>query len=320
MMTRTLVTRCAPIAIAASAVLPSIAFAQDGTGAQPVIVLPEVAPAAAANPAPAPTIVLPEPEAVSPPAVAAEARPAETRRAAAVTRQPARTEAAQPAATSATIAAPATVQAQAPQAIAASPSTVPLPQAEPVDTTETVAATAASDENPAGEGMLAGLLGALAIATVGGVALMAARRRRRISDDAQPFDEPAFAPNPVAARSFEPRPAPVFNAPAPTASAFATPVVARGMQRSANRVAGDPIPLPTRMPESFEERDALLRELVAAEPDRANPFTSPRARARRAKLIIQSLGRDFTSRKPRFDLSEYTNRWPALRGWQPATA
>ena len=74
------------------------------------------------------------------------------------------------------------------------------------------------------------------------------------------------------------------------------------------------------MPETFEERDALLKELVAAEPDRANPFVSARARARRAKLIMQSLGRSFQSRKPRIDLSEYSHRWPALRGWQPATA
>ena len=78
--------------------------------------------------------------------------------------------------------------------------------------------------------------------------------------------------------------------------------------------------LPSEVPQTFEERDALLKELVAAEPDRANPFTSVRARARRAKLIMQSLGQDFQNRKPRIDLSEYTNRWPALRGWQPATA
>ena len=86
------------------------------------------------------------------------------------------------------------------------------------------------------------------------------------------------------------------------------------------RVGGDPIPLPAEIPQTFEERDALLKELVAAEPDRANPFSGVRARARRAKLIMQSLGQDFRDRKPRIDLSEYTDRWPALRGWQPATA
>lgn len=86
------------------------------------------------------------------------------------------------------------------------------------------------------------------------------------------------------------------------------------------RTYGDPVALPGALPETFEERDALLHELVAAKPDRANPFTASRARARRAKLIMQSLGQTFRDRKPRIDLSEYTNRWPAMRGWQPATA
>ena len=120
-------------------------------------------------------------------------------------------------------------------------------------------------------------------------------------------------------------PAPVFTTSAPAASAFTAPVLgvaAAAPLASRSRITahGDPVALPEEMPETFEERDALLKELVAAQPDKANPFTSTRARARRAKLIMQSLGRDFTSRKPRIDLSEYTNRWPALRGWQPATA
>jgi len=63
-----------------------------------------------------------------------------------------------------------------------------------------------------------------------------------------------------------------------------------------------------------------LRDMIAAKPDRANPFRSRGARAKRARLILQSLGRDFEKRKPRIDLSEYANVWPALRGWQPATA
>ena len=78
--------------------------------------------------------------------------------------------------------------------------------------------------------------------------------------------------------------------------------------------AGAAVSLPAEMPETFEERDALLKAMVAAEPDRANPFRSGKARARRARLILQSLGRTFENAKPRFDLSQYTRNWPALAG------
>ncbi|QSB44695.1 hypothetical protein IDJ81_00385 [Tsuneonella flava] len=80
------------------------------------------------------------------------------------------------------------------------------------------------------------------------------------------------------------------------------------------------VPLPDELPQTFEERDALLQRMIAAAPDRANPFRSPRARARRARLILQSLGRRFEKAKPRIDLRQYAYHWPALRGWKPASA
>lgn len=48
--------------------------------------------------------------------------------------------------------------------------------------------------------------------------------------------------------------------------------------------------LPTgELPRSAEGRRALLERLVCAKPDEANPFHSPKARRRRARLIVQSL-------------------------------
>lgn len=180
------------------------------------------------------------------------------------------------------------------------------------------------------EALVAGMLGALGLAAVGGVAFAASRRRRRRATGTD-YDvvEPTYLEEPVAAepvvvRNPEPTPAmPMVSASsfaAPPAPVMAPPASPMASTSSVPNGNGDPIPLPSQVPETFEERDALLKELVAAEPDRANPFTSVRARARRAKLIMQSLGQDFQSRKPRIDLSQYTNRWPALRGWQPATA
>ena len=76
--------------------------------------------------------------------------------------------------------------------------------------------------------------------------------------------------------------------------------------------SGAAVALPRSLPASFEERDSLLRRMIAAKPDRANPFTSFNARRKRAKLILQSLGRDFGGREPWIDLSQYSANWPDL--------
>ena len=80
------------------------------------------------------------------------------------------------------------------------------------------------------------------------------------------------------------------------------------------------VELPSEAPRNPAERDRLLKRMIDAKPDRANPFASHKARAKRARLILQSLGTRFTDRKPGIDLSQYTNVWPELRGWRPATA
>lgn len=330
MMTRTLLARCAPIAIAASAALPAFpAAAQDVVTAEPVIVLPEPAApiAVTTTSAPAPTIVLPRtvaPEPVGaaedePPAPVAAERVARTTAA----RSPTRAAAAQSATTATPIAetetaSPAMAAPLLSEATAA-PSEVPV--AAPVQ----AARSGDSDEIA-----LAALLGALGLAAVGGIAFAATRRRRRgsayVAHDSVPYapvaESEAASREPAPTATFDSAPAGVFTSRPAMAADFAAPVAAAtsSREKSPARASGDPVALPQDVPETFEERDALLKELVAAEPDRANPFTGVRARARRAKLIIQSLGQDFRDRKPRIDLSQYTNRWPALRGWQPATA
>ena len=335
MMTRTLLARCAPLAIAASAALPVLpAVAQDATAADPVIVIPpaEIAPVATTQ-APAPVIVLPAPT----PAIAEPAQTAAAPTEAAVAEQPVAAPAARTTTRrSAPVAAPAVTAVQpVDEAVAAPVAAAPaMPMASAVDAAEAVPVTEhlATNTDGTNEALIAGLLGALGLAAVGGVAVAASRRRRRrtenvdeVSYDAieEPHVEQPVAHEPIAIRT----PEPAFSTPVVPATSFAAAVPAPVMAQAAAptrsdgaRVTGDPVALPAEVPQTFEERDALLKELVAAEPDRANPFTGVRARARRAKLIMQSLGQDFQSRKPRIDLSEYTNRWPALRGWQPATA
>ena len=313
MMTRMLLARCAPVAIAASLAFHAApAFAQDAPLAEPAIVLPSAQPAPVAPVSAAvPTIVLPD---AAPPVVttsaAVEAAPeplpaAATRSSAART---ARTSAAdRPTAPVVSPRAAAPIAASLPAAVPAVAAPVMQAPAEPVSGTPVVRDTGTN------EVAAAGLLGALGLVAVGGIAFFASRRRRSHIDEAPSGDtyEPISAGEALPVRTAA---APVYAAPL-AASNTAAPVLAR-----TSTAGHDPVALPDAVPVSFEERDALLRQLVAAEPDKANPFTSQRARARRAKLIIQSLARDFISHKPRIDLSEYTHRWPALRGWQPATA
>lgn len=75
---------------------------------------------------------------------------------------------------------------------------------------------------------------------------------------------------------------------------------------------GASVDLPARIPDTYEERDALIKRMVAAKPDKANPFTDRKGRTKRARLIIQSLERDFATADPWIDLSQYPNNWPQL--------
>lgn len=326
MMTRILLARRATVAIAASVAVPVMpALAQDAAVADPVIVLP---PQTAPSAAPVPQIVLPEPISSEPMAAAPVAAPAPETTMATTAQTPAAVSA-RPATSTSRTSAPASVpessvRSDVPPAAVAQ-ANAPVATANPV---QTASAPVAIEQEPVvppsatignsgtNELALAGVLGAFGLVAFGGIAFAASRRRRdRVETEVgyeplaiQPAAEPALDA-PVAVE-----PQPVVQPQSYTAPVSVAPAMAR------TRTYGDPVALPEALPETFEERDALLHELVAAKPDRANPFTAPRARARRAKLIMQSLGQTFRDRKPRIDLSEYTNRWPALRGWQPATA
>lgn len=72
------------------------------------------------------------------------------------------------------------------------------------------------------------------------------------------------------------------------------------------------VDLPRVLPTQFEERDALLLRMLEAPPDKANPFRSRRARLKRARLILQSIGRRFERADPWIDLSDYPHVWPEL--------
>lgn len=153
------------------------------------------------------------------------------------------------------------------------------------------------------------------------------RRSRRLTaleaHVAEPVDPALLEPAPVEPAAVNPEPVirrdPVVTQPA--APVAHEPVRAHpldGYRGLPNK--GAAVSLPSELPESAEEREALLKRMVAAEPDRANPFRSGKARAKRARLILQSLGRSFENVKPRFDLSQYTQNWPALARGRTAYA
>ncbi|MCR2835156.1 hypothetical protein [Parerythrobacter lacustris] len=123
----------------------------------------------------------------------------------------------------------------------------------------------------------------------------------------------ARTPSPAPSSSAQTAPATKWEPAGSLATLDRPPVEARKpVDRSAFLPRDGKVILPDAVPETFEERDRLMRGLVAQEPDAANPFRSGRARARRARLIIQSLGRKFENAAPWIDLSQYSYRWPHL--------
>lgn len=299
--------RSAPLAVSAAALLSSAAaFAQDAVVQDPPIVLP---PAAEAQ-APAPAIVLPDiAEAASqaaPPAQ--EAVPVDESAAPVVaTTRAATASASEPRQTSPRNALPVETSQSLPKT--SSPETQAAP---PVSETPDVAPAGSSVRGASrvDDGMLAGILGAMTLAGVVGVAFASSRRRRQRAAEGLHYVDPAYT---SAARDLR-RASPVMREPA---IVLEPPVTASSHGLARN---GDPIVLPSAIPATVEERTALIQTLVDAPPDRANPFETRKQRTRRARMIVQSLNRSFANRKPRIDLSEYSNRWPSLRGWSPATA
>ena len=180
--------------------------------------------------------------------------------------------------------------------------------------------------NGVGEtGLLALILGGLvflALAVWGFVAIGRRKSvRRYVAENAEPVGapvtvQPALAiPVPVAAEPVRPIEPVVAAEPArPVEQLFAA------REPGGLSHAGAAVALPRELPQSFEEREALFNRMVDARPDRANPFTDRKARMKRARLIMQSIGRDFGDADPWIDLSQYPNNWPELAHKRSAAA
>lgn len=124
-----------------------------------------------------------------------------------------------------------------------------------------------------------GLLAALGIASAG-IFAMARRRRDDHEDDSTD----------------------TYSVPDPAPSAMADPMALPAnpparLGPSTEALASGPIPI-------GEDRRDLLEAMVAAPPDEANPFTSRKARIRRARLILQHREHLQTQGKP-FDWRTY---------------
>jgi len=286
---------------AALALSPTQAFAQDA--ATPPIVLPGEEVAA---PIAAPVIIAPAPVAIPDAPIVSETRAAPAQPATATTRRA--TGIATPARATSN-AAPAGRADIAPlnPAQPISPVVATAPLAEPMTADVATATVPDIAPTPTDSGnrtaLMAQLLAGLLVAGAALAAFLALRRRRPTDSDdivapviveRQPAYTPASVAEPVRAQPQVEMPQPAM------ATAAALPT------------AGAAVALPPVAPTDQTERTELLKKMVAARPDRANPFRSPKARLHRARLILQSLGRKFENARPRIDLSQYTSNWPAL--------
>ena len=310
----------AALALTPIPLLAQVAEAPPPVAPEPVLVIPTTP----APPPAQPTIVLPTelPETTPPPTTVTPPERATT-----TTRTERASSPAAPPASRARVAArtePAPVAA-APdvEPVAAAPEVEPV-AAEPAAETsvEPVAPLAVEpvESSPAGnsDAVWVGLtviaaIAALVLAIWGFVAI---GRRKPVDRKAK-----AIVERPVVAPA-APQPQPVAQAAVATPPAVAPSVSPIRTVAPAPSMAhtGAAVALPRTMPATFEERDALMKRMVAARPDRANPFTSPIQRHHRAKLILQSLGTDFSDREPWIDLSQYPQNWPELANRKHAAA
>lgn len=182
---------------------------------------------------------------------------------------------------------------------------------------------------------LGALFSGLALLGLAGVAGAAIRRRKKVHDvrDIR-IERPVIDHNGLplgtkvapTAGSVNPEPrAQLAAAPlvaSASTAAFAAPrtYAPQYGESSYQAHSGAAVALPRERPATREARRELIERLAAAEPDRANPFRTPKARLRRAKLIEQSIGRTFPGGKSRIDLSQYPMNWPELALRRPAAA
>jgi hypothetical protein len=213
-------------------------------------------------------------------------------------------------------AAPAVPAATPPEAVGAPPVATPVePQAS------------ATDDGLVGStGAIAALLLALGL---GGGALFAARSRRRAVNDEARVHEPAAVP--MSASTL-----PVFATIDDGPDEFASPAAPTDRQDTLERMGTEelassrkpPVAITGQvasgqrasigaLPQTRAERDALLNRMAAEAPSPANPFTSRKARLRRARLIIQRLEQEQgEAAATPFDWRTYS---PSARHPTPAT-
>ena len=150
----------------------------------------------------------------------------------------------------------------------------PAPDVAPVNGAE-VSGDDSGDDNGLA---LAGLLGLVAL---GGAGLWAAGRRRRGAMDEPVYVEPvqtAPAASPPARLA---QPGTVTPVPVRTAEPVATAPAMRSEDFHA------PAAITRREAVNPSDREAVLAAMVDAAPSEENPFTSRKARMRRARLILQ---------------------------------
>ena len=313
MMKRNHTRHCASAAIAAALALSStpllaqLAPAPTTVEPAPVPVFPETLAVPPAQPATVqPTIVVPD---IAPAPTMTAPEPTATTTTTATTTQ---TERAAPRARAAAPADPAPVAAEEELVPAAAPpvAEVTAEPVAPVAVAEPVADAAPADDSGALQVGLAVLaaIAALVLAIWGFVAI--GRRRPVDRKAAAIIERPAITP---------PAPEPVTTV-APVAAVTPLATARPAAPAPSLSHSGAAVPLPRTMPATFAERDALIKKMIAAKPDRANPFNSYAQRAKRAKLILQSLGRDFSDREPWIDLSQYPANWPELARRNTAAA
>lgn len=303
----------------AQEVAPSLELPQSVTppaASAPVVAPTSVAPVVISPspttvPATTPTIVLPDVTSAAAPAEA-PSEPAQrtTQRSATTARSTA-----QPS-------APETVPAE-PQPVSGTAPVAPLnPEIgdtldnSPVPSTDAAMGNAApveaappvEDGDGAPVGAIAGLLALLAVGA-GSVAAMRSRRRSQLHSDsisgARTEVEPArsspeYSVAPSVAAPAKPAATVGYasaaaSPPAPTANRAYKPA-AQADDRFAMREG----PVPTG-----EARQQLLRDMVAAAPDKANPFRSPSYRRKRARVILQHREHLQRQHKDQFDWRAY---------------
>lgn len=178
------------------------------------------------------------------------------------------------------------------------------------DTPSPAAPASSPDDGIPGEA-LAGLLAALGIGAVG-YAAFRSRRRRTAPDEAYLADET------LADRSLAAEPVHDEVAPPRTAPVFGTP---RQAQKTEWRYGLAPIraedaetQVMEREPMAADDRTAVLDRMVDAAPDEANPFTSRKARRKRARLLLQQREAEAQRSAP-FDWRSYS---PSTKPSTPA--